>query len=243
MNIFYNSYHKKNTNVQRKLIKSDNFTYQTIIRLIEKYFITKGKFLDLGCGVGTISFFLAGKGHSGVGFDISSDAIELANSSVSALGLSHQVKFKQKNLQTWMTDAKYDYVICSEVIEHIENDFLLVNKIYNSLTKDGILILSTPLKGAPLFKLGLLGNFDKEVGHLRRYDENILSKMFMRIGFIEIEKIMVEGLFRNSLYTFPLLGKLIRLTKFSVFTRIFNAIDFEFLKIFGPSNIYYVLRK
>ena len=243
MNTFYNSYHKKNTNVQRKLIKSDNFTYQTIIRLIEKYFVKKGRFLDLGCGVGTISFFLASKGFSGVGFDISSDAIELANSSLRALGLDHQVKFKQKNIKTWVSNDKYDYVVCSEVIEHIEDDYLLVNKIYTSLTKNGILILSTPLKGAPLFKLGLLDKFDKGVGHLRRYEQRTLSKMFKKIGFTEIEQLEVEGLFRNSLYTFPLLGKLIRLTKFPIFTRLFNTIDIVFLKFFGPSNIYYVLRK
>ena len=59
----------------------------------------KGKqILDIGCGVGRISHLLVEKGASVTGYDISPEAIDLANKYANQLGVSSKCKFEVKDI-------------------------------------------------------------------------------------------------------------------------------------------------
>ena len=68
-------YHQK-TKAQHKIIDEGNFTYRVILSIINKYLKGTKKVLDIGCGAGTLDFYLANKGHNVTGIDISEKAIE-----------------------------------------------------------------------------------------------------------------------------------------------------------------------
>ena len=94
---FYNIFHKSGT-VQNKLISKKNFTYRTVIDVVDKFVINnmnmpKIKILDYGCGVGTVSLYLASKGNSVIGVDISNKAITYANKSASQMDLKSFVHY------------------------------------------------------------------------------------------------------------------------------------------------------
>jgi SAM-dependent methyltransferase len=237
----YNTFHKKNKKVQKKIITKRNYTYQTLIGLVDGYFKKKEIVFDLGCGVGSIDFYLARRMRHIFGFDISSDAVKTAKLSAAELNINN-VNFEKINLNKLKNNKKIDYIICSEVLEHVEHDIDLVRVMFQLLKKDGIAIVSSPLQSAPLFKLGLLTDFDNQVGHLRRYTPESFAKMFTDTGFMIVEEIHVEGLLRNLLYTNKLLGKLVRFIRFPV-TVIVNVVDNFVGNIFGYSNIYLVVRK
>lgn len=238
----YNSFHK-NTKKQFKIISSNNFTYRHIIRYIHKYLKNdKAKVLDIGCGAGTVCFYIANKGNRVVGFDISTKAIKACNESARAMGLDKLAKFKVINFPNQSIDDEFDLIIFSEVIEHLKDDNLALKRIYNMLNRNGIVIITTPSRNAPLCKLGYAKGFDKRVGHLRRYTIEDLSKQCRSAGFRIVETNKIEGILRNFLFLSPYAGKLVRFIKFFI-SDIVTFIDNLTIPIFGESNIIIVARK
>lgn len=241
---FYNRYHKQNS-VFFKSISDNNFTYFLILKKIKQAFNyfnnRKLSVLDIGCGVGTIGFYIAEKGHTFLGIDISERAISIAKE-YKKISRSKNTFFILGDVQSTIIRQKFDMVICTEVIEHLEKDEEMIKRINRLLKRNGILLLSTPSKNAPLFKLGLLRQFDKEVGHLRRYDQDSLTELLNNNGFKVLEFDKTEGILRNSLFTFKLLGQFIRIAK-GPLVPFFHYLDRITVKLFGESDLILIAQK
>src|SRR3989344_1735905 len=193
----YERFHKK-TKTQHKLINEKNFTYRHTLEVLNKYVdknsIAKITVLDIGCGAGTVSFYLANKGAKVLGVDISRGAINKCRETAQILNLKSKTKFINGSITKVSKKYKFNLVICSEVIEHISNDRAFLLKIHQKLKKGGILILSTPSSNAPLYKIGFATKFDKKVGHLRRYSRAEIAKLIKSTGFSIIELRLTEGI-------------------------------------------------
>ena len=229
------------TSIQKSLIKDDNFTYRLIIEIAKKYVKPEFKILDVGSGAGTLALYFGSKGNNVLGIEISKRAVSIANQSAKLLGLKN-VKFIEKKFPEEKPDRKFDCIIFTEVIEHLEDDNEALKQIYKLLNKGGIVLISTPSKNAPLHRLGYARGFDKRVGHLRRYTEEELTKKCAENGLVVIETKKIEGVLRNFLFLSPTAGKLVRFIKF-FFSDIATFIDNLTVPIFGESNIIVVARK
>lgn len=96
------------------------------------------------------------------------------------------------------TTQKYDSIIMSHVLEHIENPSLILKKIYNWLSDDGIFLVSVPnaksIHRMVAVEMGMLANEyelnsrDHELGHYRVYDMDVLSTQMLDAGFKVIDK-------------------------------------------------------
>lgn len=240
--IIHEAYHHS-TSPQKKIISENNFTYRLIVNFLNKYINNKKSFriLDVGCGAGTLAFYLASKGHKVKGIDISDTAIESCRQSAWYLGLKNvtfdSVAFPRKSL-----NGTYDFVLLTEVLEHLQNDRLAIRRINRLLTKKGLLFLTTPLSSAPLARLGLIDNFDRRVGHIRRYDIKELRHMLESNGFALLEVKKTEGIIRNFLFVNPLAGKTVRFIKVFLSDWV-TFIDNISLKLFGASNVFIIARK
>lgn len=82
----------------------------------------------------------------------------------------------QKSLKT-----KPDTIIYVNVMEHIEDDTEEIKLAYKLLKSGGMLLIFVPALQ------GLLGTFDKQVGHHRRYHKKDLIAMHDNAGFV-VEK-------------------------------------------------------
>lgn len=241
---FYNIYHR-DSKVQYSIIKSDNFTYRGAIKIIDKLIKNNKslKILDYGCGVGTLSLYLADKGHFLTGVDISSNAINSAKKNSRAIGLEKNSKFY--TLNEWNNLKKsnyYDLIISLEVIEHVENDRYLLKSFNDYLKHNGYLLLSTPTTNAPLYRLGLLQKFDKDVGHLRRYEISNLLAMITDCGFKIISSTKTEGIIRNSFFVSTKLGIFIKFFKGPI-SNIVSWLDNLTIHLFKESNIHVLASK
>ena len=236
--IFYNNFHKKNSRTH-KIIDPKSFTYQNILKIINDTLPNKNiKILDYGCGTGSVALYLSNGINKVTGYDISNKAISLCKYSANKNNLKN-IFFTDDLKQV---GDKFDIVICIEVVEHVKNDVELINLLNNKLSKNGKLILSTPSLNAPLYRLGLLENFDKSVGHLRRYDNNSLISIFSKTN-LKIDKIVQnESILRNSLFTITKLGFLIRFIRFP-FSSIINWIDNKLISICGESDLIVIASK
>lgn len=192
--------------------------------------------LDFGCGVGQISLFLSRFGHSIKGVDISKKAISHAKETAKELNIPN-VHFSTESLeQISKTKKKFDLIICIEVIEHVEKDQELLILMKRILKKNGTLFLTTPSINAPLYRIGSLKDFDRRVGHIRRYEAQDLKGKFLTAGFTKVKIHKTEGVLRNSLYTIGQLGFLIRFIKGPVIP-VVNFMDGLLVHIFGESDL------
>lgn len=240
---FYNKFHRASS-IQKKVINEKNFTYRIVLSVIDEKIRGRKNLhiLDFGCGVGAVSLFLAKCGHKVTGVDVSDKAIKIANKSAKLLKIDRLKFYTLKSGKKKINNKKFDLIICIEVIEHIKEDLELLIFLTKRLKKGGIFIISTPSINAPLYRLGLAKSFDSKVGHLRRYDAIHLAGMIKKTG-LEIEKILKkEGIVRNSLFLFPLFGKLVRFVRGPI-SDFVSIIDDSTVPLFGESDIFVVSRK
>src|SRR3990167_2332240 len=219
--INYDIFHKT-TSIQTKIINNNNFTYRILLKEINKLLDGHEKILDIGCGAGTLSLYYASKDHN-------------------VLGMK-KVKFQQADFPNKIPKEKFDFVIFSEVLEHLEDDQLALDQINNTLYPGGIMFLSTPSIKAPLHRLNLTKKFDKELGHLRRYSIEELSRLINKSGFRILEVKKSEGVLRNFLFINPVAGKFVRFIKFFL-SDVVTFVDNLTIPIFGESNYIVVAKK
>lgn len=239
--LLYERYHKK-IRYQKRVISIEDFTYKHTVKILRDYVPKRGSALDVGSATGTISFYLASKGLLVDGVEISRNAIKYANYNKNNLFLK-KVNFYNSPITEFESKKKYQLVVCFEVLEHIDNDLEVLGKIRKFMAKKSYFVLSVPSINAPLYKLGLLKRFDREVGHLRRYSMNELCNLLSKAGFEIVKKYKTEGLLRSLLFTNKFLGLLIKLTRSKFFNDLFTYIDQLSLKVFPESQLIIVCKK
>src|SRR3989337_2923542 len=227
---FYDLFHKSSS-LQTKLVSEKNFTYRIVFSILNQVLRNKNNLdiLDFGCGSGTLSLYFASKVNNVVGIDISPKVIRTAKASASRLDLRKELNFFTLNEgKRKIKGQRFDLILCIEVLEHIK--------------KSGYLILSTPSKNAPLYKIGLTKNFDKRVGHLRRYNLKSLEKVFLRANLKVKDSKKTEGIIRNSLFVIPFLGRFIKFLK-GPLSDLFTFLDQLTIPLLGESDIFVVAQK
>jgi len=147
--------------------------------------------LDVGCGQGAllgdvVAEFRDIEPH---GVDISASAIELA------LRRVPHGQFAVLNIEREHTECSYDLIICSEVLEHIDDDDAAIRNLRRMCRR--YLLVST--------LQGRMRRFEPEqVGHVRNYARGELTAKLRNAGF-EIVKAVEWGfplyspLYRNLL--------------------------------------------
>jgi SAM-dependent methyltransferase len=202
---FYEQYHLKNKPF-RKTIGRNNFTYFNVLNFLHANYLdslpegAKLKVLDVGCGVGSLSLYLAKLGHQVTGIDLSQRAIKIAQGAAHDLKL--KVHFSVGELQNGT--GGYDLVICSEVIEHVPDDLSLLKQLRSHLKPTGWLLLTTPSRHSWWCRQGWYAEFDEQVGHLRRYSRTSLRRSLTQAGLaVEVWR-ESDGILRNILFTTPL---------------------------------------
>lgn len=107
--------------------------------------------LDVGCGTGYGSSYLAGKGAGFVaGGDYSEEAIAFAGKSLasSKTNINYQV-LDATSLP--FDDCSFEVLVSFEIIEHLKEYRKFVTEARRVLKKDGVIILSTPNRQAGPF--------------------------------------------------------------------------------------------
>jgi 2-polyprenyl-3-methyl-5-hydroxy-6-metoxy-1,4-benzoquinol methylase len=130
--------------------------------------------LEVGCGCGDLLHVLQNKGFTGVGIDISEEALVVA---VAGFSNTH---FTCKCCTPGDLTEKFDIVIASEVMEHHQDDMLFLSQLRDRLHDQGHLLLTVP---AHIKKWGPNDDF---CGHVRRYERNDLFTALQSAGFTDV---------------------------------------------------------
>lgn len=243
----YEEFHK-DSKLQKRIISRKNFTYRNLIEVIEKVLKNhpSKSVLDIGCGTGTMSFYLSTLGLSITGVDISEKAINTCVKNKERLYVGKKLSFFRINFPSEEIKGKFDLIICLEVLEHIKDEANAIKNIKSLLAPRGVVVFSVPSSKSLLYRFGLVKKYDQEVGHLRRYSVLDVKNKIQNAGLEIGDIIEEEGVFRNFLFfiVFPINTLLVKFAnRFSTVSDFLTFIDNIFLRFFGGSQIIFVARK
>lgn len=123
-------------------IKRLNF----IVKALKEKLASGAAVLDVGCGNGVISRRLGEEGFKVKGIDISNKTIETARGFNTLPNVEFEVKSAE---QLAANDQRYEAVVCSEVLEHLNEPEKLLKVLSDLLHDDGILIVTVPNGNGP----------------------------------------------------------------------------------------------
>lgn len=123
-------------------IKHKEDCYFGVIDYLEKNVVNRDELiLEVGCGQGYLTYALNQAGFNAMGLDISQEVVALAKGK---FGDHYHVGTLASFVQREAIKPKY--VICTELIEHLEDPVQFVSDILSLIGSDGRLILTTPNK-------------------------------------------------------------------------------------------------
>ena len=123
------------------------YLFTDIMRdLIERKVITKfDSAIDIGCNRGLYSKLISEFGYKKVlGIDIDAPLIQIAKQHFEGEDKGHSIKFDVINAEEIDVNQKYDFILCTEVIEHTQNQEKTIENLKLILNEGGIAIITLP---------------------------------------------------------------------------------------------------
>mgnify|MGYP005758863813 CR=1 FL=1 len=104
------------------------------------------KVLDLGCSQGIVSILAAQKGNDVLGIDIEDEAVEFAKDILNNkyTDVRENVKFICADYFKYKIDEKFDVIIMTEVLEHLENPRGFIKKSVENIKENGKAVITVP---------------------------------------------------------------------------------------------------
>lgn len=128
--------------------------------------------LDVGCGMATLGEAIEAKGYSVYGIENNEEAFSIASNRITKVVNADLNDFCL--LKKMLENNSFDYIIFSDVLEHIYDPLSTLKRYLCFLKSDGIIIISVPNVAVWQNRLGLLfGRFQYE-------DSGVLDKTHIR---------------------------------------------------------------
>jgi len=143
--------------------------------------------MEIGAGLGNITEWIQGDRIIVTDYaDFYLDRLKLKFSNNSNINIC---KYDLSDSNTeYFENQNIDTIICLNVLEHLENDNLALQNIFNILSPGGTLILLVP------YSKKLYCQYDRHVAHFRRYGRQELIELVAKSGFF-VEKNFLFNLF------------------------------------------------
>ncbi|MFX1532227.1 MAG: class I SAM-dependent methyltransferase [Promethearchaeota archaeon] len=127
-------------------LESESFFRKANLEFKEKIGKVKNKkVLDIGCGIGLLSFYLARRGANVIGIDLSKNIINFCKNEAKKKELN--IDFREMNAQIPdFEDESFDIIVGSRVVHHIPNIELFFKECKRLLKKKGYIVFIEPLK-------------------------------------------------------------------------------------------------
>jgi ubiquinone/menaquinone biosynthesis C-methylase UbiE len=155
-------------------LKTSLFNFRFRKLKIARHVPNAGLILDIGSGTAPVSPDL----KRTVVADVSEEAMKNVQCALKTVTSITGMSFDT---------ASFDCILCSEVLEHIEDDAKAVSELRRVLKPGGVLVVTVP------FQKRFWAEDDEFVGHVRRYDPGELEQKLHSGGFQLIRTYKLSG--------------------------------------------------
>lgn len=175
----YKRYYSELYSEEKYSKEMDNLNYpsqlrrfQTLLHLIKPK--KKSKLLDIGAGKGILLELANKKGIISCGIEVSESRIK------ECIKKGLEVKYGDVYEMPY-SDEYFDYVVVSEVLEHLKFPSRAIREIYRVLTHGGIVAVTVPIEKLKFTVCVHCGKKTPvQIGHLHEFDENKLTVLLER---------------------------------------------------------------
>lgn len=135
-----------------------------------------GRFLEAGAGTGHMSSIFLRRGFTGVAHDLGDSSRRM---------MRERFQYDTDRMRIVdsvdeLSDGYFDYLLAFEVLEHIEQDSLVLASWARKLRPGGKIIVSVPAHQRKF------GRSDAMVGHVRRYERAQMHALLTGASFTDI---------------------------------------------------------
>jgi 2-polyprenyl-3-methyl-5-hydroxy-6-metoxy-1,4-benzoquinol methylase len=164
------------TNTRTLILLENAVAYhQWIFEKIKSYMI--GNVLEVGCGIGNLTRFLL-KDRKVIASDVNEDYLEaIKNKYRHHPNLRGILLWDIEQAPSQKFNIPINTILCSNVLEHIKHDDVVLNNFFRLLPERGRVILLVPALEI------LYNSLDKDLGHYRRYSRGELIQKLTQNGF------------------------------------------------------------
>lgn len=141
------------------------------------------RILEVGCGLGELTWVLTEQGYNVDACDLSVRAIQRAKNRSKA---GRRPNFFLADAMSFCAPGQYDAILCLEVLEHLLDDAVAVRNLADSLKPGGILVCSVP------HSMELWSLSDEIMGHLRRYTRQEMRTLLEAAG-LSVKRLFTWG--------------------------------------------------
>ncbi len=159
--------------------------------------------LDLGCGFGRHAYEFARRGASVVAVDYGFDEVVQVRATFGAMSEAGEIDLEATRIGAVQgnalclpfADATFDRVLCSEVLEHIEDDEGAMAELARVLKPGGTMAITVPRFGPELINWALSEEYyETPGGHVRMYRRSTLLDRLAGAGLVPFATHHAHGL-------------------------------------------------
>ena len=173
--------------------KRQQYTKTRVDWIVEN--VVGERVLDVGCSQGICSIFLGEKRKRVLGIDLNEESIQFAQEKLqqNADKINGTVTFEKHDFLEWdFSQAKFDTVIMTQVLEHLENPISFIEKAMSLLEENGRFIVTVPF------------GINEAPDHKRTY---YLGELYKQVEpFCSVVEVKIEGHWLGFICTHPQKG-------------------------------------
>src|SRR5919106_1063909 len=159
----------------------------------------RAQVLDVGCGPGWLSEYLARCGYWVTGVDVSPDMVRIARERVDAIegpvgeGIEPQAEFHAMHVREMPWRSRFDAAILYDTMHHFDDELETLRVIRSTLVPGGLIYLDEGARPDPGSEgERVLIDEMKEWGTLESpFDPDYLASVVAEAGFVQIQQLLV----------------------------------------------------